>query len=78
MGRTPLAWGRMLVLVKGFLDETWDVCVQDPLIVVPLKFDSDEKFSLPVDRHIVIFFECAYQVVGMRVSDEFNPKIVYH
>ena len=66
----------MLVLVEGFLNVAWDVCVQGPFGVVPFKFYLHEEISFPIDSDFVVFFESLDKMVRVCVSHELHAKVI--
>ena len=50
--------------------------VYGALVVVPLEFDADKKFSPQVDSDVVVLFKCGDKVVDVIVAFNFDFKVV--
>ena len=68
----------MLVLVKSFLDKTWDMGVKRAIGIVPFELDAHVKLTLPVDCDVVPFFESLYKMVSVSIAFYLDAEIVHY
>ena len=59
-----LGWNGMLVLVKSFFDESWDMGVERAVGIVPFELDAHVQLTLPVNCDVVPSFESLNKMVS--------------
>ncbi len=50
--------------------------IQGAILVVPFELDPNKVLAFPIDGHIVVFFQCGYEMVGMAVASELDEAKV--
>ena len=50
--------------------------VQGALVIVPLEFDAYKELFFPVDRDVIVIFECGDKMVSVIVAFNFDSKVV--